>query len=199
MWLRNFDNLMLSMLLPNTSYISTTSTSTAYELGTSTSGYGDGYINGMATNGTIVKFDIGAASTSSSAYYYPAVVWCDNAICLGTGNTEVSYDDYKLAGTNILTSGRTSRSNTLNYNADTGKWERTITFSYANNSNADITISEWGIWRGNGRAAGSSSGYTNSEQTILLYREVLAEPITIPVDVTAELTFTVEVPMQNHP
>lgn len=193
MWLRNYDNLILSFVAAENSSING-GNSTSGDIGTSTASFGDGYLNGKTTNGTTVLFEVVSASSSSYAYFYPGIEWSNNAIVLGSGNTEVTYEDYKLSG-NLLASTRTLRSNTLTYNEDTKNWERQVKLVYTNTGNANVTIKEWGIMR----RQGGLNTYAQDSYCILLFREVLAEPIVVVPDETVELTFTIEFPMPNHP
>jgi hypothetical protein len=72
----------------------------------------------------------------------------------------------------------------------------TIVASYYNNSNAEVNISEWGLYRANSPT--TSLSYSNSSSDVVLtFREVLQTPIRIPAGETATITFTLEIPTKN--
>ena len=110
---------------------------------------------------------------------------------------EVTYDDYRLSGS-VVTNKLIKISRSIKYIADTNKWKVTLKCSYNNSSTtSNVTIKEWGLWRGNSNCDSITFGHDS--KSILVYREVLDEPIVIEPNTTATLTFTLEIPMPNHP
>ena len=79
--------------------------------------------------------------------------------------------------------------------------------TYTNTTDAEITIAEYGIFRPSSNSfdyANSASSpvmptYGNNNKCVLVFREVLSNPIVIAPGTTATLTFEIEVPMANHP
>ena len=86
----------------------------------------------------------------------------------GLGTAAESIDDYKLE--NLITSGLTLTTIAGNQNVTTGSFEATNRYTLSNTTSNSITINEWGIF---GMVPGNA---------VLLYREVLTTPITIPAN-----------------
>lgn len=136
------------------------------------------------TNGSEQSVNLGYARLTLSS----------DRICIGNGTQEEDYDDYKMAG-NILGTSFTSVSSTTTFDDATRQWVRTIVVKYANTSDEDFVVSEWGIWTPANTYSGTTHNYNNScSICCLLYRELLAEPVTIAANSTATLTFTLKVP-----
>lgn len=115
-------------------------------------------------------------------------------ICIGNGTQEEDYDDYKMTGS-VLGTTFTPVSSTTAFDDSTRQWVRTIVVKYANTLDEDFVVSEWGIWTPATNYTGSTLVYSNgSSVCCLLYRELLAEPVTIAANSTATLTFTLKVP-----
>lgn len=105
-----------------------------------------------------------------SSYYYTSSS-SYSTIVFGSGNTPVTFDDYKLAeqipNSTIYTStsyGDNVRINTVTYDASTGSYTADISILITNKSGEEITIREFGL----------------GIYYYLYYREVLEEPFTIP-------------------
>lgn len=91
-------------------------------------------------------------------------------IVFGTGNTPVTFDDYKLSGEVIVgLTGNASFTET----SDENGYELTATYTLNNSNTFDVTIKEVGI---------SFSAYKSSYKYCgcLLERTVLDIPVTIP-------------------
>lgn len=108
----------------------------------------------------------------------------NSAILLGTGTNAFSLDDYKLQ--TDVTASFTKAGLTCIGGAVSDALSRTVTWkgSFVNTSGTDITVSEVGLTK---RANWELSWYN-----FLMYREVLATPITVPAGqgITVTLTFT---------
>ena len=186
MFLRNYDNTVAVHILNGTRGGSgTTAVSKSYINDTSI--FGDGYANVRRADGT----------TGFCTYGYPIMSAGNvNGICLGDGTAEVTYEDYKLSG-NVIENKLTLLSENYEYNRSTMKWKKNLIATYNNSSASAITISEWGFFQ---MVQGySASAYKNNGTFILLSRELLDEPIVIEAGTTATLTFSIDVPMPNHP
>lgn len=195
MFLRNYDNFMAAYAVADhygsngTSYRRlANSTYTA----TSTSLFEDGQLNQHTTNGGLTNIQF----TGGSYYLFSPAQFTEYSICLGNGNTAVTYDDYKLSG-DVITNKLVRVSRTLTYDAENHKWKITLICTYTNSGDTNITISEWGIY-----SANQHNYYTysnNSSYYILMFREVLDEPIVIEPSTSATIEFSIDVPMANHP
>lgn len=190
MFLRNYDNYMAGANLMDS--LSTPSAN----INNSTGVFGDGYYNQRATDGTVMTIPY-----SYSSYFYAAMSLSAIGICLGNGNGAVSYDDYKLSG-DVVSNKLVEVSKNVTYNSTTHKFKKTLVATYTNSGNTDITISEWGLWRYSHQDAYAYdiTDYNNSSNMIaLVYRAVLDTPIVIEAGTTATLTFSIDIPMPNHP
>lgn len=197
MFLRNYDNFMLALHLfsPVSTYPGVANSSISSN---SSSDFGDGYYNIRGTNGSNQSIFVVNAQ-SGTGYLIPPLMLEPSSICLGDGTTEVTYDDYKLSG-NVVDNKLVRISREVAYDTETGKWKVTLVATYNNSGDTDITISEWGLWRKNVNTMGSYNTFNNSEQyCALVFREVLDEPIVIEAGTTATLTFSIDIPMPNHP
>lgn len=196
MFLRNYDNYFVAInLCPQSTNTKTPALGNSSSV-SPTSGYEDGTYVQRSTNGT--------NNAVAFAYYYdysalslPPILFVPHSICLGDGTTAVTYDDYQLSG-NVIENKLVKISSNKTYNFQTHKWKMTMVASYSNTGDADITISEWGLWRNN--SSYSTTAFSNSSSTCcLVFREVLDEPIVIAAGTTATLSFSIEIPMPNHP
>lgn len=108
------------------------------------------------------------------------------SIGFGTGSTPATYEDYRIE--TLITSGLTgvNSSGTLtspsSFDAVTHKYSSTRTFTINNSSGSSITLSEMGIFCNN----------------VLVYREVLATPITIDPGESVTVSFTREATVFNY-
>lgn len=192
MFLRNYDNYMAAIQLQDdvraiTIFVNNTSV------------YGDGYANMKSTNGTVNV--IRASNCSGTTSYIELPVGLSNyQICFGTGSEAVTYDDYKLSGSVIDNTKLVFVSTNNIFDVDTKRWKKTSVFGYTNSTESDITISEWGLYFWNNSNSKTWKGvFSNSSSNcVLMFREVLAEPVTIAAGTTGTLTFTLEIPT-NHP
>lgn len=192
MFLRNYDNAMLMMhLCPSitTFYSDNVWNSTGSE-------FTDNYINQKAPTGAIQSVGI-ITSQSSSPIFLPPAILATNAICLGTGDTPVAYDDYKMSG-DVVPNKLVKVEDTKVYNPETNKWVRTLVATYANTGSTTITIKEWGIFKQLYNYSVTAFSHT-AANIALTYREVFDEPIVIEPGKSATITFTMEIPMPNHP
>ncbi len=207
MFLRNYDNYWTA--LNSTAFFSE---ATSYE-GNSTTQWGDGYYNLKTPSGAlqVIYYTDGyyynpSYGTTYGWYnlYTPACL-SPYTICLGTGDVPVDYEDYKLSGSVVSLTLTTQKSSTT-YNAETGKWKRSITCTCPNLGTEDVVIREWGIYKWNtdfsttGQNTSGTVTYSNSSSQVgLMYREVLTTPITIKAGTTSTITFSIEIPLPNHP
>lgn len=195
MFLRNYDNYLVALNL-------CTASSSGYEglavgnLGWGAiSGFEDDQYNQRAANGTVSKVYI----CGNSGYMGPPIMLTPINICLGTGNIAVNYDDYCLSGEVIPNKLVAISSTTAQYNATTHTWTKQLSATYSNTTEEVISIAEWGLWRANVSSVGNQSFSHTSSNSVLTYREVLDEPIVIEPGTTTTLTFSIIIPMANHP
>ena len=193
MFLRNYDNYMVAAHLLNNV------TSNESGIGNSTTQFGEGNYNHKTPDGAIANVIFYYSATYSS-YFQPLLSFSPKAICLGNGNAAATYDDYRLSG-EVVPNKLVEVSKDVTYNATTHKFKRTLIATYTNTDDTDITISEWGWWRYNAwDSAGNETPFSNtSNKTVLMYHAVLENPIVIEAGTTATLTFSLDIPMPNHP
>ena len=198
MFLRNYDNIMLLLSLhPIDSKGDKPKFSDSNAVG-GTSIFGDGHLNVRKANGSIASFLTGFSSSSSAYSNLPN--WMSKAnICLGTGSSEVTYDDFKLSGNVIDNNKLTYISKQDSWNENTKSWKRSATYTYTNSEATDIVINEWGMYIYDQAYSSMSTFNTSSSNFVLLFREVLSAPITIAAGTTGTLTFAIDLPMPNHP
>lgn len=102
-------------------------------------------------------------------------------LCVGSGSTPVTYDDYKLenqiSGLSCVSIGETASVLT----DDGTAFETTLTVIYSNLNSTSITINEIGCYWTTG---GNNEGYT-----CLVYREVLENSIEVPAQANVVITF----------
>lgn len=197
MFLRNYDN-MLVLSQFDISYADNAPCSDicyGRYIGVANS-WGDGSCNVKYTDGSVSGYKLGQAYYQ--AYLAPML---ESTICLGDGTKDVTYDDYKLSGNVVDNRKLTSVSISTVYDPDTHKFKRTALFSYTNDGDTPITISEWGLFNNyNSTTSLKESLFSHSSNVqALLYREVLDEPIVIEPRTSATLNFSIEIPMPNHP
>ena len=207
MFLRNYDNMLVlqhfSTEMWDTNGPRVVQENTSPQSIGPGNAWGEGYFNVKSSNGGVGGLyrgiynsfkECSVLMTSLNKY----------SICIGTGNAEVAYDDFMLSGTPLDNTKLSYVSNNWEYDADTHKVKATATYSYTNTSAETITIAEWGLFCNSyyDGPSGSNSKKpfnNNNAYHILVYREVLDEPIVIEPGTTATLTFSVEIPMPNHP
>lgn len=197
MFLRNYDNCLAAFHLISKLYIASSSSTLSYG---NTLEFADGYCNQKATNGSKHPIYVISSTGSSYAHYHHLLMCLNvNGICLGNGTNEVTYDDFKLSG-DVVENKLIEVSIVASYDKETSKWKKTLIATYNNSSDTDITITEWGLWRSNSSNSKIESSYGNSSDIcVLVFREVLDEPIVIEAGTTATLTFSIDIPMPNHP
>lgn len=196
MFLRNYDNYMALLQTTDVGYITANGDVTFASQG-STTVFGDGNLNCKRTDGSVGTVFIHYNKAYTAPYIWTACGLGVTTICLGAGNTPVSYDDYCLSG-NIVPNKLVSVSNSLAYDGNTAKYTRKLVCTYTNSTDSNITIAEWGMYRPTNYAA-AMPAYGNNANCSLVFREVLSNPIVIAPGTTATLTFEIEVPMANHP
>lgn len=193
MFLRNYDNYMVA------AHLTDDLASSAVTLNNSTTLFGEGYYNQKLANGGIASIVFNYPSGSYSSYFYSLLAFSPRAVCLGNGNADVTYDDYRLSG-DVVPNKLVTVSKNVTYNATTHKFKRTLVATYTNTTDKDITIKEWGWWRYNATSMNAEAAYSNtSGEAVLVYRTVLDDPIVIESGTTATLTFSIDIPMPNHP
>ena len=180
MLLRNFDHLLTAHTISKQHY------------GTSVSISSDGkYLTVQTTSGSnLQNIPIGQ---SNSIYGMTIMSFYEKSICVGDGTQSVQYDDYRLSGSR--TEGTFSLvSNSIEYDEENKEWVRTLTVKCTNNQDTDFVVSEWGIWRWGDTNSSNTVFNNSSNYCILVWRELLEEPVTIAANSTATLTFTLKVP-----
>ena len=195
MFLRNYDNMI--QLYHDKDHIGLNATQSGEHLYSSKALFGDGYLNAKTANGSIVGFNTGIAKSSSAAVSRGFFVFGPGSICLGTGNTPVTYDDFKLSGDLVANKLiEIEDSAQMTYDTDKKCWKHVFQATYSNTTDTNLTISEWGLFRTqNGSAA---KAYAEDGSSVLLFREVLSAPVVIAAGTTGTLTFEMELPMTNY-
>lgn len=138
--------------------------------------YGAGSLRTVQSSGSLWSF-LNVLFNNSSEEAGPIV---------GTGSAAESMESYSLT-TKILngtTSGKlthnTTTFSTPSYDGVSKKWTSGVSKIFNNNSGAEITVSEVGL-------AGYESG-----QSMLMCRDVLASPVTVPNAGQLTVTYTIE-------
>ena len=115
-----------------------------------------------------------------------------NKIIIGSGTTPPTEEDYNLE--HQITSGITFGTTAERIEEDEqGKLLFKYTFTATNTSNSDITISELGYLRdvsASSRKEVHNSSYTSF--AILVDRTLLDNPVTIPPEETATITYVIK-------
>lgn len=197
MFLRNYDNIVVLFHFNEYNNLNHDFDSSLY-IGSS-SVFGDGNINVRKTTGDVTGFihnRLGNGGYDDIQFITPLHT---NAICIGTGDTDVTYDDYTLSGDILDNTKLVFVSSNVEYDATDRKVIKTATFTYTNETENDITISEWGLFHTNYVYGMSVISFSASTDKTLLFREVLETPIVIEAGTTATLKFKVDVPISNHP
>lgn len=125
---------------------------------------------------------IGTQNNYSPTLLAVATTATTYGVMFGTGDTPVTFDDYKLSGT-WLTSGFTYLKNSTCTVDETGI-ETTATYTITNNSDADITIKEVGL-----RALQHSTDGGLAQ--VLVERTVLDAPVVIEPGGVGQVHYTV--------
>ena len=192
MFLRNYDNMMV---LYHFTTGNTNAHNSSSEIYINNSGsWGDGNVNVKRSDGSVAGF----VKDYNMNYVLYITSLSPQNICIGTGNTPVTYDDYTLSGEIIDNRKLSYVSYKINYDAEGRKVSKTVTYTYTNETDSNITISEWGLFRRWNTYSDSAVLFSNSSSNILFYREVLETPITIEPGTSATLKFKIDIPI-NHP
>ena len=151
MFLRNYDNMMV---LHHFTTGDTNTHSGNGELYINNSGtWGDGNVNVKRSDGSVAGFV--KIYTLGHTLFITSL--SPQNICIGTGNTPVTYEDYTLSGEIIDNRKLNYVSYKINYDAEGRKVSKTVTYTYTNETDSNITISEWGLFRKWDTFNGSSS------------------------------------------
>ncbi len=193
MILRNYDNIMLAIRMP-VSYFNT-------NLSTDTTTFGDGHINVKLSNETLAPIYPRNSSTQYVPFDYfnespniDTIGWAEyynNLIC-GSGDTPVTYDDYKLSSifnqNQMVVVLGSHASTTPVYNDADGSWSVTYTRLFKNNTSETLTVREIGVMSPfrNGSSTSAIAG-------ALTFRKVLETAIDVPANGYVELSFTTTV------
>ena len=154
--------------------------------------FGDGHLNSKTASGSLddISTSVNVAYTAIGRSITTDIRYnslgAGPSILLGSGDTAVTFDDYALDS--IISSGWTKGTpiiGTPSYNSETRKWTNTISFACTNTSGSDLTIREVGI----------ISGFRSSAVGVLIYREVLATPVTIANGNSSTITLNLEYTM----
>lgn len=175
--LRNYDNVMAAKQL-----VAEYSSSRDISQGEHTN-FGDGHLTFKDVNANIKKitYYCGSHYEGMRLPFSDSSSVSTGLIC-GSGDTPVTYDDYKLA--TELTSNEISfvsiNYSDTTYDEATNSFKRTVKKIFA--AKKDLTIKEIGF---------ANYVYNGSGQYItLLYRKVLDEPISVQANSNFELTLT---------
>lgn len=204
MWLRNWDNLFCAFFglvgnsgssfgdgsLGFTVPSGSSGSSIKFSQGThkSVNGYGYSLVNNYSM--FFHSGDTGIDSGTSSAGKFKIIV--------GTGTTPVTYDDFKLASElkdKSVLSHVQYKAEQIDYNNDTKTWGKRIIREFRNLSDDVLTITEIGV-QCNVNADGSSGSTCYG---VLVYREVLDEPLVVQPDQKFAISIPMYVQMIHHP
>lgn len=180
MWLRNFYNRLASLLIAGGAY-------------TSTSVFDDSNLSEKQTSGSFCSKMCGNDSTYTYNFYpYWSSKICtltnnnysNGGLIFGSGDTPVSFDDYKLDSHLTFTKNVVNYAfDTPTYDETTRTWSSTWSGDIKNTSSNDIEIKEIGI-----------TAYPST----LLYREVLEEPFILQAGQTMNYKHTFKFTMPEH-
>lgn len=107
-------------------------------------------------------------------------------VVLGTGDDEMSMDDYQLSGSVITGLQATT---TISTAFDDNAASRMVEFTLSNNTSIDKTIKE---------VAYIGQPYIRGTRHVMLDRTVLEEPLTIPAGGVGKLRYMVEIKMPTE-
>ena len=175
MLLRNYDNIVAAYSLVG-----------YREVVGDNSNFGDQYLNFKDRTGTLKTLNSGYGSAFPMAYLFPRENGSSGSswITLGSGNTSVTYDDYKLE--NKLTTSQIEAhsssilSSTATYNEEIKTWTKSMSYDFQ--AKSDITVSEIGV-----------EYYTVNGAYCLVYREVLDTPVSLTAGQYLKVTITTTV------
>jgi hypothetical protein len=107
-------------------------------------------------------------------------------VVFGSGTTAPTENDIDLETSDTASTGAKIAASVIgasNY-IENGKYYSTVSYTIKNNTNADITIAEIGMYQP------STSSNDNTKKPILIDRTVLDEPVTIPAGETRQIKYT---------
>ena len=118
-------------------------------------------------------------------------------LCFGSGTTPVTYDDYNLdsiitSGLSLVSASGTPTQATA-YDSGTHHISSIRSFTVNNSSASPITIAEFGITFPTGFASGNSTSVH-----ALMYREVLATPVTLNPSESVIVSFNRDAEVYNY-
>lgn len=151
--------------------------------------FGEGFINTKNTRGEIVSIERRDPSLARiDSIYNSGLATAGNTyIRFGSGTTPVTFEDYKLAenvsglsASNIITTKN-------EYDIDTEKFVKEVTFLMTNSNAEEKTITEVGIL--------FNSWNSSTSELTLVYREVLENPFTIAAGDSVRYTHKFEFTM----
>ena len=109
-------------------------------------------------------------------------------VLVGSSSTPPAASDITVTEINGI-SYLTVANEGIDYDTSTGTATKTIKLTIQNQSNADVTIREWGLFGG--------SNPSSVSHGILLYREVLENPVTLAVNQSATLSVTLSITLAD--
>lgn len=187
MVLRNYHNILAALVLGAKS--------------TGELSFGDGCLSIKTPSGTLYYLDhsivsvyscyesIGKPTGSMNTNSSGSATF--SSMVFGTGDTAVTYDDYKLESEYTSYSRASFVVTEPVYDASTRKFTRTVSCVLTNTGASEVTLKEMGIYMS---TAGYSSSTTGA-RWCLVYREVLDTPITIAAGDSVKYTHTFEYTM----
>lgn len=176
------------------------------------SALGDQYLNCKNTEGTIrncigvysgymssaTTSNISATNTGNSpltpfGYFYNSNGnYNPCTLVVGTGSTEPTYEDYKLENISTTFTHAAWTNIEQTYDEESKSFTMTITEDLKNISANEIIIREFGVtYPCVGYMSNStSSSYNTNSECLLIYRDLLPEPVTVPAGGYLSLTLT---------
>ena len=163
MFLRNYDNWLLALMGAAHRLGYTAGSGSGYllhdngwQLSSTYNNYlgntdntGDGYINFRTTSGALKNIS-GSVASNSGGVICPTAMGA-YGICLGNGDTAVTYEDYQLSGDVIIANSKLALVSTdVTFNATKKCFTRSTIYTYTNTGDSDITIKEWGLYNNTG-------------------------------------------------
>lgn len=181
MLLRNYDNIVAAY----------SSVSFQESQKGDTTVFGDGHLNYKSIANSIEYITgVGSGWGLPLQRLYPGTQSSEGAswISLGSGNTPVTYDDYKLENelttSQITVNTSSAIIGTPIYNEQTKTWTKTMSYDFT--AKSDVTVSEIGI-----KFCLNSRGY--SAHLALVYREVLEQPVSLTAGQYLKVSITTTV------
>ena len=114
-------------------------------------------------------------------------------LAIGSSDAELTNEAYDLASRITTIDG--SVSNDLVTDAENNSWKRRFTFTLQNNTSEDVTVKEVGLFASFCPAT-THGAQVNGDQTkrsaVLLSRDVLSTPVTVPANGAATFRYIFE-------